>query len=331
MPAPRKRARALLAALPLFAAGFFLLLGTDAAQRALPAAKAAPKSLEEWRALRKTADEAMSAPRGPQRIEKCEALLREHPTYRDPRLYRVLVDDLIGTRRFDPARVAQILERWVEPEEDSYLPVFLVSQFYFRNHLPLDSAERLLKRAREALAREQAALKKETDPKAREQTLYFDPRFQIELDEGRILLARRDAAGAVKKLREAEAIARDLGEIMTLRDSRREIVHELSSQSNDVDWLYVSLSEAYARLGERSSARQCLAKVKGFGGGDFRELAPNVEKLRRELKVAPPARAETRTEPMPAKDFTLDDLEGKPVSLSDYRGRVVLVMLWTTW
>jgi hypothetical protein len=135
----------------------------------------------------------------------------------------------------------------------------------------------------------------------------------------------------VKKLREAEATARDLGEVMTLRDSHREIVRELSSQSTEVDWLYVTLSEAYARLGDRALARQCLAKVKEFGGNHFQEMSPKVEKLRRELKVAPPALAETRSEPTPAQDFTLDDLQGKPVSLSDYRGRVVLVMLWTTW
>ncbi len=32
-----------------------------------------------------------------------------------------------------------------------------------------------------------------------------------------------------------------------------------------------------------------------------------------------------------APDLTLTDLEGNPVSLSDYRGQVVLVNLWATW
>jgi hypothetical protein len=331
MPAHRQRLRVSLAVLPLLVAGLALLLGADSSHGASPPAKATPESLEEWRALRKAADDVMAAPRGPQRIRECEAFLKQHPEYHDQRLYRVLVDDLIGTKRFDPVRVARILERWAAPEEDSYLPVALIGMYYFRYHLPLDSAERLLKQAREALGREQAALEKESDPRAHEQTIYFDPRFEIELTQGRILLARRDAAGAVKKLREAEAIARDLGEVMTLRDSRREIVRELESGSQDVDRLYVSLSEAYARLGDRSSARRCLAKVRGGGDAESQEISREVEKLRRELKAAPPALAETRSEPMPAHEFTLDDLEGKPVSLSDYRGRVVLVMLWTTW
>ena len=33
----------------------------------------------------------------------------------------------------------------------------------------------------------------------------------------------------------------------------------------------------------------------------------------------------------PASDFTLPDLDGKPVKLSDYRGKVVLVNFWATW
>jgi thiol-disulfide isomerase/thioredoxin len=34
---------------------------------------------------------------------------------------------------------------------------------------------------------------------------------------------------------------------------------------------------------------------------------------------------------LPIPDFTVSDLEGKPVSLSDYRGQVVLVNVWAIW
>ena len=34
---------------------------------------------------------------------------------------------------------------------------------------------------------------------------------------------------------------------------------------------------------------------------------------------------------MPAADFTLMDLQGKPQSLSQYRGKVVLLNFWATW
>jgi cytochrome c biogenesis protein CcmG/thiol:disulfide interchange protein DsbE len=33
----------------------------------------------------------------------------------------------------------------------------------------------------------------------------------------------------------------------------------------------------------------------------------------------------------PAPDFTLSDLDGQPVSLSDYRGRPVIVNFWASW
>ena len=33
----------------------------------------------------------------------------------------------------------------------------------------------------------------------------------------------------------------------------------------------------------------------------------------------------------PAPDFTLEDLQGQPRSLSDFQGKVVLINFWTTW
>src|SRR4029434_2512844 len=34
---------------------------------------------------------------------------------------------------------------------------------------------------------------------------------------------------------------------------------------------------------------------------------------------------------LPAKDFALKDLAGKPVRFSEFKGKVVLLNFWTTW
>ena len=33
----------------------------------------------------------------------------------------------------------------------------------------------------------------------------------------------------------------------------------------------------------------------------------------------------------PAPDFTLNDLDGKPVTLSSFRGKTVVLVFWATW
>lgn len=57
--------------------------------------------------------------------------------------------------------------------------------------------------------------------------------------------------------------------------------------------------------------------VAGCGGARDRSVAP---------PIAGPSGAPART-----VDFELHDLEGRPVRLSDYRGRVVLVNYFATW
>ncbi len=49
------------------------------------------------------------------------------------------------------------------------------------------------------------------------------------------------------------------------------------------------------------------------------------------VKLEVPNQAYAARSPVPAADFQLRTLEGKPVRLSDYRGKVVLINFWTTW
>ena len=73
----------------------------------------------------------------------------------------------------------------------------------------------------------------------------------------------------------------------------------------------------------------------------FMWMVPNA--ANREVKAActalrsqPPAadacpNGQPCTLPIPAKDFTAIDYQGKPVKLSDFRGKVVLINFWASW
>ena len=53
-------------------------------------------------------------------------------------------------------------------------------------------------------------------------------------------------------------------------------------------------------------------------------LADNVEDGLWDLQIVP-------LDPHPAPAFTLESLEGKKVSLNDFRGKPVLLYFWATW
>jgi hypothetical protein len=85
----------------------FEAASTDSVSRLSSPGKNAERgmSLAQWREEEEAAEEAMNAPRGEERIARCEAFVRDHPDY--PQLgwvLRVLVDASIEARSYDPAK-----------------------------------------------------------------------------------------------------------------------------------------------------------------------------------------------------------------------------------
>ena len=82
------------------------------------------------------------------------------------------------------------------------------------------------------------------------------------------------------------------------------------------------------RVGRTASRLFLLATLAATGCGD----AP-------EPPASPPVAPEAEVEPSTpavsvgalAPDFTLDDLDGTPFTLSDHRGEIVVLNFWATW
>jgi len=68
----------------------------------------------------------------------------------------------------------------------------------------------------------------------------------------------------------------------------------------------------------------------GIAALTSRPLAIDLEEHTACLGVSAAARAQQLTS-LEAPDFTLHDLDGRPHSLSDYRGKKVMLLAWASW
>jgi hypothetical protein len=294
-------------------------------------------SMEQWREARRAAEAAMETRRGDEKIASLEAFLKEYPGY--PEMGQVLaslVEAYIDKGDFDASHLASVIEQEsVAAALYSFQrPEFLVHRYYFTHHLPMESAERLLGKARSQIAAEKVRVAQEAPSKRRDEarSLLASREFTLELCEGRVLLERKKYPAAIEKLRHAEDVGDRTGRSgLLLRDSGGKLVRRLPTSNAHNDWLNLSLATAYLRTGNRGEARARLDLVQDFLPGYFPEIGVAREALRKELGVPPASSRGIRAEPKAAADFRLKDLEGKEVSLADFRDRVVLAMFWSTW
>ena len=290
-------------------------------------------ALDQWRAIKKMAGEIVAMPAGQERLDRCQAFLKEHPDFPDSyNLLETLVIDWLTLPGNDPAQAVQLLERRAASGDGQYgrTNLRLVEQYYLPHHLSTASALRLLATSRKQLEETRRLAAREPDAAMRYQMGPDWTEFRLLIDEGRVMLQSGDASGGLAKLREAEARRDQLGAAVQLRDLQGNLLETLPSYEPLWNGMNLAMAQAYAALGKRGAAKERLAWVRGAGEG-FGEIEEPAEKLSEQLGVAPEGVAEMRAEAMAAPDFDLEDLEGKRTRLSDYKDKIVLVMLWATW
>ena len=101
-------------------------------------------------------------------------------------------------------------------------------------------------------------------------------------------------------------------EILLERPSVREYVENLARRG------HVAVAEESERLIER--ARDEFGSVEMEGGQTLADLAKSELYDRRALAIG-----------TPAPEVSGEDVDGKPMKLSDYRGKVVVLSFWATW
>src|SRR5260370_39960348 len=101
-------------------------------------------------------------------------------------------------------------------------------------------------------------------------------------------------------------------------------------QKNSRRWRLVSILLAAGTCALGSSALMACGSQRNKGQSDTPSAAAKDSPAKVSNQSAPDQAA-----PQPAAtsaiDFELRDLSGKPVKLSDYGGKVVLVNFWATW
>ena len=290
-----------------------------------------PMPLDEWRRVQAEGKEAVRPENLDERIAKCRAFVEKHGDHQEAKVVlEVLTDALVEKGGFDPADLAALLEKRAEADDENVgLPVELVRKYHVKHNLPVESAERLLEMSRDRIAKEfkEVALEKdETRKEWRELSLRYQETSSF-IAQGRLHLARGDAKKALASLAEAETRAKAFAHEIAVLDAEGKQVSELSSGT--LDGLIILKAAAQHGLGKTAEAKATMGQALGFD--DDPEVRRIYDETRKQLGLQSKAEFAVKSEPIAAQNFTLQNLKGKKVSLSSYKGKVVLVAFWATW
>jgi peroxiredoxin len=143
--------------------------------------------------------------------------------------------------------------------------------------------------------------------------------------EGVILLKQKESKQALEALTQADSLADDPDIYLHLAQA----YWQSHKPDQALDWAIKSLYD----LGwqETPALKEVIEGSYTTLHGSAKDLESYKKGRLEEMKKVEYAKLLAEKLDVPAKSFTLKDLNGKTVSLADYKGRVVLVDFWATW
>jgi thiol-disulfide isomerase/thioredoxin len=289
-----------------------------------------PVPLDQWRTVKQEGEAATREAELEARITKCRAFAKAHPDHQTTAdVLESLADSLVEKGGFDPAELAGCLEAKAELENESSLPTELVERYHLKHDLPVDSGLRLLDLSRKRLVEDEKELALVKDERQREwMTLYLAyQRANTHAFEARLQLRAGKLDEAMRALERGHAESAKIAKDIVMRDTQGKPVRTLAA--GVLEELHVLTAEVHHKQGNDDAARESMAQALGFT--DDLELRGMYDRLHDQLGLATGTQQLVTAAAQPAQEFALEDLAGKKVKLSDFRGKVVLVTFWATW
>ncbi|MBV1859090.1 MAG: redoxin domain-containing protein [Nannocystaceae bacterium] len=290
---------------------------------------APPMRLEDWRKVQKEGESASKTPELTQRIEQCKRFIAANEGHHATGdVLEALTDAMVEEGNYDATELARFVEMRCKTDEDATrLPVELVREYHVKHGLPIDSALRMLDEARTRLDRDwdQDVEAEKDDASKRRAAIWIDyQRMQTYVLEGRIHLDHKSPTAALSALDRAAKAALNVPSGVMLRG---ETTQTLATGLQDK--LHLLRATSLHQLGRTDEAKAAFADTVGFiSDVQLREL---YDKTKKDLGLDSKSARVVTAQAQMAQDFALQDLSGKTVKLSDYRGKVVIMTFWATW
>ena len=205
----------------------------------------------------------------------------------------------------------------------------LVRKYHLEHDLPVDSAVRLLNLSRERIAKdwkESELEENKTRRQWRQEALHHRETDSF-VTQARVFLEHGDAKGAAEALANADKSAAEYAQDIEVVDAKGHKVRMLSTGS--ADGLALLTAAVAHGTGKDDEARKAMARTLGFF--DDPRLRDLYDATNDALGLHPASAAKVLGERVPAQAFELEDLSGKKVKLTDYKGKVTLVAFWASW